>query len=57
MHTEISKTVEALIIHEYLKTSDNTIKSIAQRLNIPPNTVDRVVNNLIKEKKQNIGRS
>ena len=57
MHTEISKTVEALIIHEYLKTSDNTIKSIAQRLNISPNTVDRVVNNLIKQKKQNIGRS
>ena len=53
----MSKTVEALIIDEYLKTSDNTIKSIAKRLNIPPNTVDRVVNNLIKQKKQNIGRS
>jgi DNA-binding IscR family transcriptional regulator len=56
MSTETSKSEEALIIHEYLNSKENTIKLIAERLNIPPNRVDRVVNNLIKQKKQNIGR-
>jgi len=57
MVSQTKKSKEALIIHEYLTNPDNTIASIAKRLNIQRNTVDRVVNSLLEQKMKNIGRS
>ena len=56
MVSQTKKSKEALIIHEYLTNPDNTIASIAKRLNIQRNTVDRVVNSLLEQKMKNIGR-
>lgn len=57
MSSEELKTQKALIINEYLTQRDNTVKSISKRLKITINTVDRVINELLEQKKQNIGRS
>lgn len=57
MVTDQSNAQEAIIIHEYLTNPDNTIPSISKRLKITPNIVHRVVNKIMQEKKQNIGRS